>query len=142
MQELCSIRSVRSVGTFLGLFVCANVRRGAGTAYLCLPRRCQSCTPWCHASAGRTSSLEYPRTSRKGCPLVRRPTGRFGFSRQLRRQIPGDASVRDGDRRNCDSGSRSRKLAVSNSFGEEKRFVVFRYGGGQRRDRIPPHREK
>src|SRR5712692_4880138 len=141
-QEVCWTYSGRLGGTFVGMLVCAAVRAGAGTSDLRLCRRGQSRSLRRHAVAGRTSSLEHPRPSREGCSLVRRPRGRYGCPGQLHRQIQGDASVRHRGEWNCNPGGRSRKLAVSDSLAEEKRFMVFRYGGGQRRDRIPAHREK
>src|ERR1700674_2762695 len=93
MQELCSICSVRSVRTFLGLFVCTNVCPAAGTADLCFCRRCQSRFLWCNGGRGRTSCIEHPRTGWEGCHLVRRLRGRLGCSRRLRRQISGEVSL-------------------------------------------------
>jgi len=58
------------------------------------------------------------------CHLLRRPGGRFGCSRQLRRQIRGDASVRDRGERSVTLVVEL-KLAVSDSLGEEQRFVYF-----------------
>src|SRR6267378_4166047 len=62
MEEVYSIRCIHSNGTFCGLFICADARPAAGTADLCLGRRCRPRDLHGNAGAGRSLSLEHPRT--------------------------------------------------------------------------------
>jgi len=91
-------------------------------------------------NTGRTILLEHPMTRWQGCPVVWRSNGRFGCTRWLRHEIQGDASVRERAERKCNPGCRGRKLAVSDSVGEQPRFLVLRHSRGERRDPVPPCR--
>jgi hypothetical protein len=133
-KERPSICCLHSTRNSLGLSVCANVRPAVRTTGLCVPSRCQPRLLGCDPTAGRPTFVEHPRTIRKGCPLLRRPGGGCRCPYQLRRQVPGDASVRHRTKRNPNARCRRRELAISDSLGEPSRLLVFRYPRWQRRD--------
>jgi len=91
----------------------------------------------------RTIYLGHPRTGRKEVlssgDAAEDSDARVGFVVQ----IPGDAPVCQRTKRNRNPGYRSRKLAVSDSFGRNQNGSwYFDNRRRQSRDPIPSHRQK